>query len=159
MSTLLRLLLSGLLTVLALGVLFVMGLLVPLAAAQLAESFPEVAYLRWPYTVLLWVTGACALVVIGLAASVVSLAGRDRFWSAPTVRAFGLAAIALVVTGAVFLGIDAHLTFWVRANPPAVAYGLLGGALVCLTAAAACRAARGEVTRGMTVRDEWAAFV
>ena len=65
MSTLLRLLLSGLLTVLALGVLFVMGLLTPLAAAQLAESFPEVAYLRWPYTVLLWVTGACALVVIG----------------------------------------------------------------------------------------------
>lgn len=108
---------------------------------------------------LLWVTGACALVVIGLAASVVSLAARDRFWSAPTARALTLAAAALVVAGAVFAGIDAHLTFWVRGNPPAVAYGLLGGALLCFTAAAACWAARGQVLRGRAVRDELAEFV
>ena len=80
MSRPLRIALWALIVSLALGVLVVAGLMLPLAAFQAAESYPEYAYLAWPFLLSFWAACAAALVVLGVAARLVGLAAS---WSWP----------------------------------------------------------------------------
>lgn len=159
MSRPLRIALWALIVSLALGVLVVAGLMLPLAAFQAAESYPEYAYLAWPFLLSFWAACAAALVVLGVAARLVALAASGQLLSRATQGPLTVAIGGFGAMAVVFLGLNGVLTFVVGQNHPSVFLALLGLGLICLTAALALVAAKGQVARASTLADEVEAFV
>lgn len=159
MSRPLRIALWALIVSLALGVLVVAGLMLPLAAFQTAESHPEYAHLAWPVLISCWVACAAALVVLGAAGRLVGLAASGQLLSGATQGPLAVAVGGFATMAAVSLGLNGALTFIVRQNHPSVFLGLLGLGLICLTAALALVAAKGQVARASALADEVEAFV
>lgn len=159
MSRPLRIALWALIVSLALGVLVVAGLMLPLAAFQAAESYPEYAYLAWPFLLSFWAACAAALVVLGVAARLVGLAASGQLLSRATQGPLAVAIGGFGAMAVVFLGLNGVLTFVVRQNHPSVFLALLGLGLICLTAALALVAAKGQVARASALADEVEAFV
>ena len=159
MSRPLRIALWALIVSLALGVLVVAGLMLPLAAFQAAESYPEYAYLAWPFLLSFWAACASALVVLGVAARMVGLAASGQLLSRATQGPLAVAIGGFGAMAVVFLGLNGVLTFVVGQNHPSVFLALLGLGLICLTAALALVAAKGQVARASALADEVEAFV
>ncbi|MBB1494480.1 DUF2975 domain-containing protein [Propioniciclava sp. MC1595] len=159
MSRPLRIALWALIVSLALGVLVVAGLMLPLAAFQAAESYPEYAYLAWPFLLSFWAACAAALVVLGVAARLVGLAASGQLLSRATQGPLAVAIGGFGAMAVVFLGLNGVLTFVVGQNHPSVFLALLGLGLICLTAALALVAAKGQVARASALADEVEAFV
>ena len=159
MSRPLRIALWALIVSLALGVLVVAGLMLPLAAFQAAESYPEYAYLAWPFLLSFWAACAAALVVLGVAARLVGLAASGQLLSRATQGPLAVAIGGFGAMAVVFLGLNGVLTFVVGQNHPSVFLALLGLGLICLTAALALVAAKGQVARASALADELEAFV
>ena len=159
MSRPLRIALWALIVSLALGVLVVAGLMLPLAAFQAAESYPEYAYLAWPFLLSFWAACAAALVVLGVAARLVGLAAPGQLRSRATQGPLAVATGGCGAMAVVFLGLNGVLTFVVGQNHPSVFLALLGLGLICLTAALALVAAKGQVARASALADEVEAFV
>ena len=159
MSRPLRIALWALIVSLALGVLVVAGLMLPLAAFQAAESYPEYAYLAWPFLLSFWAACAAALVVLGVAARLVGLAASGQLLSRATQGPLAVASGGFGAMAVVFLGLNGVLTFVVGQNHPSVFLALLGLGLICLTAALALVAAKGQVARASALADEVEAFV
>lgn len=159
MSRPLRIALWALIVSLALGVLVVAGLMLPLAAFQTAESYPEYAYLAWPFLLSFWAACAAALVVLGVAARLVGLAASGQLLSRATQGPLAVAIGGFGAMAVVFLGLNGVLTFVVGQNHPSVFLALLGLGLICLTAALALVAAKGQVARASALADEVEAFV
>lgn len=159
MSRPLRIALWALIVSLALGVLAVAGLMLPLAAFQAAESYPEYAYLAWPFLLSFWAACAAALVVLGVAARLVGLAASGQLLSRATQGPLAVAIGGFGAMAVVFLGLNGVLTFVVGQNHPSVFLALLGLGLICLTAALALVAAKGQVARASALADEVEAFV
>ena len=159
MSRPLRIALWALIVSLALGVLVVAGLMLPLAAFQAAESYPEYAYLAWPFLLSFWAACAAALVVLGVAARQVGLAASGQLLSRATQGPLAVAIGGFGAMAVVFLGLNGVLTFVVGQNHPSVFLALLGLGLICLTAALALVAAKGQVARASALADEVEAFV
>ena len=159
MSRPLRIALWALIVSLALGVLVVAGLMLPLAAFQAAESYPEYAYLAWPFLLSVWAACAAALVVLGVAARLVGLAASGQLLSRATQGPLAVAIGGFGAMAVVFLGLNGVLTFVVGQNHPSVFLALLGLGLICLTAALALVAAKGQVARASALADEVEAFV
>lgn len=159
MSRPLRIALWALIVSLALGVLVVAGLMLPLAAFQAAESYPEYAYLAWPFLLSFWAACAAALVVLGVAARLVALAASGQLLSRATQGPLAVAIGGFGAMAVVFLGLNGVLTFVVGQNHPSVFLALLGLGLICLTAALALVAAKGQVARASALADEVEAFV
>lgn len=159
MSRPLRIALWALIVSLALGVLVVAGLMLPLAAFQAAESYPEYAYLAWPFLLSFWAACAAALVVLGVAARLVGLAASGQLLSRATQGPLAVAIGGFGAMAVVFLSLNGVLTFVVGQNHPSVFLALLGLGLICLTAALALVAAKGQVARASALADEVEAFV
>lgn len=159
MSSPLRIALWALIVSLALGVLVVAGLMLPLAAFQAAESYPEYAYLAGPFLLSFWAACAAALVVLGVAARLVGLAASGQLLSRATQGPLAVAIGGFGAMAVVFLGLNGVLTFVVGQNHPSVFLALLGLGLICLTAALALVAAKGQVARASALADEVEAFV
>ncbi|HHU39665.1 MAG TPA: DUF2975 domain-containing protein [Propionibacterium sp.] len=159
MSRPLRLSLWTLIVLLVLGVLLVAGLFLPLLAVQTAESNPEYAHLAWPFLATFWAACAAAVVALGAAGNLVELAAAGRLLTPATQRPLAVAIGAFGLMAALFLGVNAVLTFVVRQNHPSIFLALLGLGLVCLAAALALVAARGQVARAAALADEVEAFV
>ena len=159
MSRPLRIALWALIVSLALGVLVVAGLMLPLAAFQAAESYPEYAYLAWPFLLSFWAACAAALVVLVVAARLVGLAASGQLLSRATQGPLAVAIGGFGAMAVVFLGLNGVLTFVVGQNHPSVFLALLGLGLICLTAALALVAAKGQVARASALADEVEAFV
>lgn len=159
MSRPLRLSLWVLIVLLVLGVAVVAGLILPVGAFQAAESYPEFAYLTWPLLISFWVACAAAVVALGAAGKLVEVAASGRLLTAAAQRPLVVAIGAFAVMALAFLGVDVALTFVVQQNHPSVFVALLGLGLICLTAALALVAARGEVARAAALADEVEAFV
>ena len=159
MSRPLRIALWALIVSLALGVLVVAGLMLPLAAFQAAESYPAYAYLAWPFLLSFWAACAAALVVLGVAARLVGLAASGQLLSRATQGPLAVAIGGFGAMAVVFLGLNGVLTFVVGQNHPSVFLALLGLGLICLTAALALVAAKGQVARASALADEVEAFV
>ena len=159
MSRPLRIALWALIVSLALGVLVVAGLMLPLAAFQAAESYPAYAYLAWPFLLSFWAACAAALVVLGVAARLVGFAASGQLLSRATQGPLAVAIGGFGAMAVVFLGLNGVLTFVVGQNHPSVFLALLGLGLICLTAALALVAAKGQVARASALADEVEAFV
>lgn len=159
MSRPLRLALWVLIVLLMLGVALIGGLILPVAAFQTAESYPEFAYLAWPLLVTFWVACVGALVVLGAAGWLVELAAAGRLLTATTRRPLAIAVGAFTAMSVVFLGLNGALTFVVQQNHPSIFLALTGLGLICATAALALVAAAGQVARAAALADEVEAFV
>lgn len=159
MSRSLRLSLWVLIVLLVLGVVLVAGLILPMVAFQTSEANPEFAYLTWPLLVTFWSACAAAVIVLGSAGHLVELAASGQLLTGLAQRPLAVAVGAFLAMAIAFLGVDAALTFVVRQNHPSIFLALLGLGLICLTAALALVAARGQVARAAALADEVEAFV
>ncbi len=151
--------LRALILALAVGIAFTMLVLIPVMASQSADSYPEVAYLRWPFMALLEVASVTGLAVLGSLWRLIALGRAGEFFSAASARPLGLAACSFFIAAAVFLGIDAYLTVGLHAAPPLVFYGLLAGGLACLAAALVLRALLGQLRSAEALKRELEEFV
>ena len=97
--------------------------------------------------------------VLGVAARLVGLAASGQLLSRATQGPLAVAIGGFGAMAVVFLGLNGVLTFVVRQNHPSVFLALLGLGLICLTAALALVAAKGQVARASALADEVEAFV
>jgi len=128
------------------GALLTQGLVIPLLAAEAARENPEVASLRWPYTVLAIAVVVCVQVAI---VCIWRLLGFVRSGTIFSPRAFvwvDRITWAVLVAVAILTGMFLHLSA-IHAMPPAVFLFLTGG-IVCGLALALLMA----VMRALLVR-------
>lgn len=121
--------------VLALAVVHVLAL--PAGAESMTAAYPEVAYLRLPFT---WIFGGVlvalqvALLAFWKLLPAVSSGSRLRRGEAAVLDGI---AVVLVVVGLVLAGVNSYLSSDLRANPPLVGLGLLVSSVTSFGLAAA----------------------
>ena len=105
----------------------------PALAADIARQEPEVAWVRWPMlaVVVLVIAGAqVALVAIWVLLEMVQ---TDRVFSPRAYVWVDVIIVVAVIDTILVSCVNLFLSYWVRANPPAVFLGLIALA-VCGTA-------------------------
>jgi hypothetical protein len=109
----------------------------PVLAGQLAEIYPELAWLQWPLlavVVLVILVAQIAVVAIWVLLAMVE---RDSLFSAKAFRWVDVIITACVVDAVLILGVNGYLSLQLHANPPGLMLFLLaltvgGAALACL---------------------------
>ena len=110
--------LRALLAVLVAGGLVAQAWFFPGLAGELAEAYPELAWLRWP------ILGAVVVIIVGVQVAVValwrllSMVDSDSVFSPDAFKWVNVVIGAAILDTALVLGIWALLSFGARANPP-----------------------------------------
>lgn len=110
--------LRALLVVLVAGGLVAQAWFFPGIAGELAEAYPELAWLRWP------ILGAVVVIIVGVQVAVValwrllSMVDSDSVFSPDAFKWVNVVIGAAILDTALVLGIWALLSFGARANPP-----------------------------------------
>jgi hypothetical protein len=126
-----------LLVVIVVGSLTGQVLFLPVLAGQLAEIYPELAWLQWPLLAVVTLVILVAQIAVVAIWVLLAMVEHDTVFSA---RAFGwvdVIIVAGVVDAVLVLGVNGFLSLQVRANPPVlmlflVALTVGGAALACL---------------------------
>jgi len=142
-----------------LGTVLGQASIIPLVAANQAAMWPEVAYLRWPYTAAAVATVACVQVALVAIWALLAKVEHDQVF---TDRAFawvnliiGAAVAAKVLSAAT----AAHLLFIERVGGPGVVLGL-GAVLVAgTTFSLLMTVMRGLLRAATSMRGELAVVV
>jgi len=102
--------LRTLVAVLLLGLLFMQVVILPMLATEEAQSFPEVAFLRWPVLVLAILTVACVQVTLVALLALLTLVERSQVFSPAAFRHVDVIIGAAVVASALVAGTWWYLT-------------------------------------------------
>jgi len=113
------------------------ALFFPVLAGQLAETYPELAWLRWPLlavVILVILVAQIALIAIWVLLTMVE---HDDVFSAKAFRWVDVIIVAGIADAALVLGVNGFLSLQLHANPPGLMLSLLaltvgGAALACL---------------------------
>ena len=111
--------------------------LFPVLAGQFAETYPELAWLRWPLLAVVVVVILVAQIVVVAIWALLAMVEQDSVFSARAFRWVDAIIAACVVDVGLVLGVNAFLLLKVHANPPGLMLLLLaltvgGAALACL---------------------------
>jgi len=143
-----------LLAVVLLGLLGAQGMYFPTLADQMAQSYPELAWMQWPML---------AVVVLGILATqiavvavwvLLSMVESERVFSA---KAFGWVDViiaACALDAVLVLGIGAYLTFGIHACPPSLLLLLSGLAVGGATVAVLMVVMKGLLRQASTMQSE-----
>jgi hypothetical protein len=109
----------------------------PVLASQLADTYPELAWLQWPLLAVVVLVILVAQVAVVALWILLAMVGRDEVFSAKAFRWVDLIIAACVIDAALVLGVNAFLSLQLHANPPGLMLFLLalttgGAALACL---------------------------
>ena len=118
------------LALLAFGLLSVLLVLVPLAAAEFGAQYPEIDALIVPFAMAAVATGVFMQLALLCIARLAVLARGDRIFDP---RAFAwVRGLVVCVAGAslVIAAVFSTLSFGVGANPPLLAFAMIGAVLV-----------------------------
>jgi len=102
--------LRALVGVLMLGLLLIQVVILPVLAAEEAQSFPEVAFLRWPVLVLAILTVACVQVALVALWALLTLVEQGQVFSPAAFRHVDVIVAAAVVASALVAGTWWYLT-------------------------------------------------
>ena len=144
--------------VLMLGGLLTQAVMLPIAASQSAEQFPEVAYLQPPILALCILFVFCGQIVLGCVWMLLSLARRDSIFSG---RAFGYVDVmigALVVAAAVVIVVLLIIGFAAGSGTPGLVYPGIGASLGCVALALVLVVMRGLLVKA-SVQESYLAEV
>jgi len=122
--------LIALLALLALGILVVQLVIVPLVAAEFGAQYPELDELITPFGIAAVAAGVFVQLALLCIARLAVLARGDRIFDP---RAFAwVRGLIVCVAGAslVIAAVFSTLSFGVGANPPLLAYAMIGAVLV-----------------------------
>jgi len=133
---------------------FAQAVFFPLAASDLADAFPEVASLRWPLLALVILVIAAGEIVLVCVWMLLSLVKADAVFSPRSFRYVDVIIAMALLDTVLVTGINAYLLFGLRADPPAIFYGLL--ALMVLGAATLLLMVvmKGLLRQACALRDE-----
>lgn len=134
--------------VIAIGVLLVQFIAIPRAAAELANRYPEVAYLEWPYVISTAVAIGGFEVALFAAWQVLSIAKSGGVLTNQKRRWVRVIKWSLVFMAVVFAGVCAHASFIANVGGPAAFFGLL-----ISLALVPCAVALGRAAMGFTLED------
>ena len=143
----------------AFGTVFAQILVIPLVADDQAAMWPEVGYLRWPYTAAALAAVVCVQVAL---VAIWALLGKVEHDEVFDDRSFGWvdliigAAVAATVLSA---GMAAHLLFVERVGGPGVILGLAAVLVGGSTFALLMTVMRGLLRTATTMRGDLAEIV
>jgi Protein of unknown function (DUF2975) len=109
----------------------------PVLASQLAETYPELAWLQWPLLAVVVLVILVAQVAVVAIWALLAMVEQDSVFSARAFRWVDAILAACVVDAVLVLGVNVFLSLQVHANPPGLMLLLLaltvgGAALACL---------------------------
>ena len=128
--------LRGVLVVIGLGLLAAQLWFFPVLSGELAYTYPEVAWLRWPMLVAVVCVIACVQVALASVWGLLSMVEDDSVFSTRAFRFIDVIVAAALGATIMVAVINAYMSFGLNANPPALMFGLtaltMGGAAVAL---------------------------
>lgn len=107
-----------LLVVIMLGALAAQLWFFPALAGELARTYPELDWLRWPMLVIVWLIILGAQVVLIAIWVLLGMVERDSVFSTGAFRWVDVIIVAAVIDTVLVLGVFALLSFGANANPP-----------------------------------------
>lgn len=110
----------------------------PVLAGQLAETYPELAWLQWPLLAVVVLVILVAQVAVLAIWVLLTMVEQDNVFSAKAFRWVDVIIAAGIADAAFVLGVNGFLSLQVHANPPGLMLFLLaltvgGASLACLT--------------------------
>ena len=125
------------------GAVFVQAVILPVLAGQMAEIYPEVEYLRIPFTVVAVLVVVSAEVVLLCLWTLLSMVRKGSLFSRSAFTYVNLIIGALLVAAALSAGVIVVLLVVVQAGPPGVIYPLFAGVAGCAALALVVLVMRG----------------
>lgn len=109
----------------------------PVLAGQLAETYPELAWLQWPMLAVVVLVILVAQVAVVAIWVLLAMVVHDNVFSARAFRWVDVIIAAGIVDAVLVLWVNAFLSLQVHANPPGLMLFLLaltvgGAALACM---------------------------
>jgi hypothetical protein len=132
-----------LLVIFALGILVIQGFVLPQAALQSAELFPEVDYLYLPLLYTFEFVLLLADVVIVCLWMLLTRIWSGTIFTDSSFRLVNIIVTCFAVAAAVFLGVFCVFMFGIQAGGPGVILGLLAGTTGAMFAALVLLVMRG----------------
>lgn len=151
--------LQALLIILLLLLLGLQIVIIPLMAEEYALMFPEVDYLKVPFTILLDLVLLCVQVIILAVFPLLSMVEKDRIFSEKSFKYVSVIIGSLTVMGTILLGILLYLNYFLQANPPGVAIGLALGILVSFASAILMAVMQGLLKKAYDLKKDMEAVI
>lgn len=141
------------------GTVFAQVLVIPSVAAEQATTWPEVDYLRWPYTAAAVAAVACVQVALVAIWALLAKVEHDRVFSDRAFAWVDLIIGAAVAATVLSAGMAAHLLFVEGVGGPGVVLGLAGVLVGGSTFALLMTVMRGLLRTATNMRGELAEVV